>query len=278
MELWIGFDAEQFADRARGFLAARIERNVLATVLAGIESGRYAEAILAVASDDRGQTVAAAIRTPPHLMLVAGVLEDADAFMQAWLGIDPACPGVSAEPSLGRALAQAWSGTNRGTVEVHVREAIHVLEAVTAPDPPVTGALVLADFRDSAQLGDWGMAFAVDAGLGHPESAPAAIQHTIRNRRLYVWQRDGANVSMVGHNVMVAGTVRVGPVYTPRQLRGRGYAGAATAALSQLLLDRGAQRCMLYTDLANPVSNHIYAKLGYTPVAEWEEHRFLPPA
>jgi predicted GNAT family acetyltransferase len=122
------------------------------------------------------------------------------------------------------------------------------------------------------------MAFAVDAGMGHPEAAPAAMQHAVRNRRLYVWERDGQMVSMVGHNVPIAGTVRVGPVYTPAQLRGRGYASAATAALSQTLLDAGAQRCMLYTDLANPISNHIYAKIGYERVSEWEEWRFTPRA
>ena len=278
MELWIGYDAERFAADALTFLEARIERNVLATVLVAIQSGRYAEAIFAIASNDDHETVAAAIRTPPHLMIVAGEPPDADAFMQAWLGIDPACPGVSAEPELAQALAEAWSHTSRGSVELHVHESLMVLETVTPPEPPVPGELRLADFRDSAQLGDWGVAFAIESGLGHPESAPAAMQHSVRNHRLHVWQHEGANVAMVGHNVMIAGTVRVGPVFTPAQLRGRGYASAATAAVSQLMLDQGAQRCMLYTDLANPISNHVYAKLGYVPVAEWEERRFLPPA
>ena len=43
------------------------------------------------------------------------------------------------------------------------------------------------------------------------------------------------------------------------------------------MLDRGARRCMLYTDLANPISNHIYAKIGYRRMATWSEHRFTPP-
>ena len=278
MEFWIGFDAERFADGAQAFLEARIERNVLATVLAGIQAGRYAEAVFAIASDDDGETVAAAIRTPPHLMIAAGTIPEADVFMPAWLGIDPACPGISAEPALARSLAQAWSGAQRGVTQLHVHEALHVLEVVAPPDPPVPGTLRLADFRDSAQLGEWGIGFAVDSGLGNPESAAAAIQHSVRNGRLYVWERDGASVAMVGHNVAVAGTVRVGPVYTPAQLRGHGYATAATAAVSQLMLDQGAERCMLYTDLANPISNHIYAKIGYQRISEWEEYHFIPAA
>jgi GNAT superfamily N-acetyltransferase len=45
---------------------------------------------------------------------------------------------------------------------------------------------------------------------------------------------------------------RIAPVYTPPQARGRGYATALVADLSQALLDRGRQGLFLITDLANP--------------------------
>jgi predicted GNAT family acetyltransferase len=61
---------------------------------------------------------------------------------------------------------------------------------------------------------------------------------------------------------------RVAPVYTPPSLRGRGYAGAVTAAVSQAALDAGATEVVLYTDLANPVSNSVYQRLGYRPVED----------
>ncbi len=60
--------------------------------------------------------------------------------------------------------------------------------------------------------------------------------------------------------------VRVSLVYTPPELRGRGYAGAVTAAASQQALRAGAQELLLYTDLANPVSNSVYQRIGYRPV------------
>ncbi len=37
---------------------------------------------------------------------------------------------------------------------------------------------------------------------------------------------------------------------------------------------RWARSCMLYTDLANPTSNKIYAEIGYRRVGDWEEHEF----
>ncbi len=65
-------------------------------------------------------------------------------------------------------------------------------------------------------------------------------------------------------------------MYTPPELRGRGYATALTAELSQRLLDgrlfEGGRRfCFLYTDLANPTSNAIYERIGYRRVAESAE-------
>ena len=70
--------------------------------------------------------------------------------------------------------------------------------------------------------------------------------------------------------------VRVGPVYTPPELRGRGYAGAATAAASQAALDAGVRQVVLYTDLANPTSNALYQRLGYRPVEDRVIFSFTP--
>jgi predicted GNAT family acetyltransferase len=72
----------------------------------------------------------------------------------------------------------------------------------------------------------------------------------------------------------VAGQVRVGAVYTPAPLRGRGYAGGATAAVSQAALDSGAKEVLLFTDLANPTSNGLYQRLGYRPVADFATYEF----
>jgi predicted GNAT family acetyltransferase len=51
-------------------------------------------------------------------------------------------------------------------------------------------------------------------------------------------------------------------------LRGRGYGSAATAAVSREALATGADEVLLYTDLANPVSNSIYQRIGYQPVED----------
>jgi hypothetical protein len=81
-------------------------------------------------------------------------------------------------------------------------------------------------------------------------------------------------VSLVGWGGATPNGVRVGPVYTPPDLRRRGYATALTAAVSADLLAAGKRFCFLYTDLANPTSNRIYMSIGYEPVCDSVDYVF----
>ncbi|WP_344181946.1 GNAT family N-acetyltransferase [Kribbella lupini] len=90
----------------------------------------------------------------------------------------------------------------------------------------------------------------------------------IRLSRLWVWEYDGRVVSMAAHNGGVFGASRIGSVYTPPEERGNGYAGALTAHVTREILDAGDQAC-LFTDLANPTSNKIYARIGYRKVVDF---------
>ncbi len=48
------------------------------------------------------------------------------------------------------------------------------------------------------------------------------------------------------------------------------------ATVSQRALESGAALCMLYTDLANPTSNRIYAAVGYRPLCDVTAYSFAP--
>jgi predicted GNAT family acetyltransferase len=79
---------------------------------------------------------------------------------------------------------------------------------------------------------------------------------------------------MAGATPLIAGQIRVAPVYTPAPLRGRGYAGAATTEVSRAALAAGADEVLLFTDLANPTSNGLYQRIGYRPVADFAVYDF----
>ena len=94
-----------------------------------------------------------------------------------------------------------------------------------------------------------------------------------RTAALVLWDDDGP-VSLAGYGAPTPNGIRVGPVYTPPELRGRGYASALTAGLTERLLAEGRLFCFLFTNLANPTSNSIYQQVGYRPVTDVTVWRF----
>jgi predicted GNAT family acetyltransferase len=95
-----------------------------------------------------------------------------------------------------------------------------------------------------------------------------------------IWEADEEPVSLAGFGGPTPNGLRIGPVYTPPDRRGRGYGSAVTAAASSRASELGKRFCFLYTDLANPTSNAIYTRLGYRPVCDSREIAFAgrPPA
>ena len=90
----------------------------------------------------------------------------------------------------------------------------------------------------------------------------------IEQRRVWLWEDPvGTPVHLTQATPPSFGVVRIGPVYTPDEHRGRGYATAMVAALSRELAAAGVRVC-LFTDQANPTSNAIYQRIGYVPVID----------
>jgi hypothetical protein len=106
------------------------------------------------------------------------------------------------------------------------------------------------------------------------EAAKQAASPMPKSRRLMLWEVAGAAVSMAGYSGRTPNGIRIAWVYTPPENRGKGFAGACVAALSQKLLDDGRKCCFLYTDLANAISNHVYQKIGYEPVTDASVYSF----
>lgn len=182
----------------------------------------------------------------------------------ALAGAGHAIPGVEGSHAACAAFAQVWRERTGVAAAERVRLRHHVLETVTDVAPPA-GRMRAATGDDRAWLVRALEAFVDEARVPHP---PQGIERTVAQRiaddRYRVWD-DAGIVSFLGGSV-VDGYGRIGPVYTPRPHRGRGYATALVAHASRELLARGARFVTLTTDRANPVSNAIYARVGYRAV------------
>jgi predicted GNAT family acetyltransferase len=157
-----------------------------------------------------------------------------------------------------------------------VEQGIYALTTVVDPPEPA-GASRLAGPADRNLLLQWIDDFAAEVLREGPQRDPGRHERSIDVRLgsgdagFALWEVDGAPVSLVGFGGRTPNGIRVGPVYTPPEHRGRGYASALTARVSRLQLDRGKQFCFLYTDLANPTSNAIYTRIGYERICDSRE-------
>lgn len=176
--------------------------------------------------------------------------------------------GVNASHDAAYAFAAPWRDRTGDAVAVHRRMRLFRLGELVWPAPGPEGTARPAAGTDRDLLAGWFDAFTREVGDPPRQDHRAAVDERLGYGGITVWEVGEGPASIAGRTRAVAGMVRVGPVYTPPELRGRGYGGAATAAVSQAALDAGVREVVLYTDLANPTSNALYQRLGYRPVED----------
>ncbi len=224
---------------------------------------------------DRDRVVAAAVRTPPFRLVLSEV-DDPRAI--GLLAADwPAneLPGVLGPVEHVRDFVEARAALGGPPAALEMSERVYQLTEVE-PMPSIAGRARPARLDDRDLVIAWLEAFRLDAfGEAEPASVVADADRWLarRGRSLHLWE-DGDAVSLAGIGARTPNGVRIGPVYTPPDARRRGYASALVAAVSQEALDAGRRFCFLFTDLANPTSNHIYQAIGYTPVRDVEAYAF----
>ena len=261
-----------FLAAAGDFLAAReAEHNLilgLSSSLANDPDGDEPEPYL-VAIRDGDRLLGAAVRTPPHNLILSEIDHpDVPRLVVEDLAHGE-IPGAVGPPQAITTLADAWSARHGGSWRELRAERIYRLSRLNLPRA-AAGDARLALPSDEPLVLDWLLAF-------HREALEDAESGLIRRgmeawrrgrRRYWLWELDGRPVSLVGAGGETPNGIRIGPVYTPPEERGRGFASNLTASVSRTVLDEGRRFCFLYTDLANPISNRIYQAIGYQPVAD----------
>lgn len=269
---------DDFRSRADAFLAARpAENTVLITI-----AHRLAEAGLDVfgerppvfgwwQAEPDGPVGGAFLQTPPFAprlsaMPQAAAVELAVRLAAAGAGFTEVT-GVGGGTEQVRAFAEAWTAATGAGQSVRVEERLYRLGELAGPPRPPAGRHRLAGPADRALAIRWWQEFLLEVKVQAHDVA-RAVDDRIASGGLHLSEDAGTPVALAGSSPVLAGMSRIGPVYTPADLRGRGYASAVTAAASAHVLGLGAEEVLLYTDLDNPTSNSIYQQIGYRPVED----------
>ncbi len=232
----------------------------------------YPEPPFLAAVVDDGVPVAAALRTPPWKLVLSEVDDEGALDLLVANLAGDALSGVVGAPDVATGFSNRWVAAQGGRWEIGMEERVYQLTTVIPPQS-VRGGMRAPTVPERPLLIEWILAFEREA-LGDDDAddavrVAASVEHWLagKGKRVWLWDDDGPR-SLTAVGGETPNGTRIGPVYTPPAERGRGYASALVAAVSQAQLDAGRRFCFLYADLANPTSNKIYQAIGYRPVTD----------
>jgi predicted GNAT family acetyltransferase len=274
MQVEIVDDPAVFLAATGAYLAARPAHHnlILSIAHARVDwpvAGRYAWA------HERGRVVAVAVQSPETFpaALGPGTRTAVGALAHALADHAPDLPGVVGEAFGAAGFAGEWASVTRARVSPRAAQRLHRATRVRMPSD-VPGVLREVDASEVPEVAGWILAFQDETGERAVErEVREEVDHLVRRRSIWCWD-DGGRAAITSSTFACDGVARVRHVYTPPERRRHGYAAACAAGVSALLLGRGADACVLYTQLTNPTANALYRPLGYRPIAEILAYEF----
>jgi len=176
------------------------------------------------------------------------------------------------------AEARQLAGLDGAQVQLDETEKLYrlALADLVVPEGLRSGRLRgrLVEPRDLELVTAWQVQFTVET-LNEEESPElwerhrAGVQRSIGEKRTWILEDNDRPVACSGFNAATREAVQVGGVWTPPELRGRGYARAAVAATLLVAHAAGATTAILFTSLENVPAQRAYAALGFRPVGTY---------
>jgi predicted GNAT family acetyltransferase len=235
-----------------------------------LEANKFPDDTLLLTVSGDGASVGAALQTPPYPLASNAIPVDAmDAVATQLVEWHPGLTGVRGTRSSAIAFADAWRAVTGRAGTIGTQERLYRLGTLQAPNG-VRGMSRLATENDRGLVVEWvGLFFDEAFSQVHNDGGEEFVDTANQvGHRFVLWDIDGTPASMAMLRVPAFGVSRIGPVFTPRDRRGHGYGSAVTAAAADLARRSGTPDVVLFADLANPVSNAIYQRIGFEAVVD----------
>jgi len=107
------------------------------------------------------------------------------------------------------------------------------------------------------------------------EAARGDLDRAVERGSLWLLRQRGVPVAKAGINAEAGATVQVGAVYTPPDLRRRGFARRATALMLNALRGEGARRAILFA--ADAHAARAYEAIGFRRIGDYTLVLFRAP-
>ena len=204
----------------------------------------------------------------PGGQIALGALAESDCRLLAEATKDLPFPGVVGADGTAQWFVERAIELGLGFREAVPQQIQALQNRPIYPDAP--GHARQVGRENAALFADWMLAFHDEALPQERKPSRRQMEKLAGETLQLLWMVNGNPVSTAGIVRRTRNTAAIARVYTPPELRGRGYAGSVTAAVAEQIFAEGRTAACLYTDLRNPSSNRCYARIGFRPVcASW---------
>mgnify|MGYP001822634657 FL=1 len=215
------------------------------------------------------------VQAPVHIeALCAAAIEASGRRVGGLLG--PAGQVQAAIDAL--AVAKDALDVAEDTIQLDETEYLYslALADLLVPEGLRTGRLVGRRLqpRDQDQVTEWLVAFALES-LGAEDSPQlwertrANVERKVEQGTTWILEDGGRPVSTSGFNTTTAEAVQIGGVFTPPELRSRGYGRAVVAASLLDARAEGVESSILFTGVRNIPAQKSYEALGYRHIGAY---------
>ena len=282
MEIQFFEDIARFDTLVSPFLLQNeAKNNLMLALLNGLSKDplRYGAPPILVGGVENDKIVFAGMRTPPHNQILA-FTENLDYVEQCATFLHEngqKIPGILGFKAGALKFAQKWEQLTHIPFQLEMHERIYELLEV---NPATIGDRKFrqVSLQDLDIIAKWSRAMQLEAlGSTNLDNEATIKEELLQNdlwKTFYVLCQEDVVVTMAKQSGITPTGQIVNFVYTPPEFRRKGYATECVAKLSQLSLNEGKQRCLLFTDLNNPTSNKIYQKIGYRPIIDIDVYKF----
>ena len=190
--------------------------------------------------------------------------------------IEPNLKGVNTEKDIGEEFSKQYCKIAGKEYKLHINMRILVLEKLLEPNLRQDVIVRKAELKDKEILKQFVKEFHLE-GLNEVLSEERLEKdfHEFLEKGYYVLEKDGKIVAQTVVTRKLEKGKSVSGVYTPKEERCKGYAYNLIYRVSKEFLDNGAEYCVLFTDDGNPISNHVYEKIGYERKVDTSDIDFI---
>ncbi|MBQ3407888.1 MAG: GNAT family N-acetyltransferase [Clostridia bacterium] len=178
--------------------------------------------------------------------------------------INSCLPGVNTESEIAKKFANYYCEISHQKPKLRIPMRILLLEHLAEPHLRSDVICRKATENDKVVLKQFSKDFHKEAL--HEEKSDEYLEESFYKnleKDYYVLEKDGKIVAQTVSTRKLLYGKTISGVYTPKEERKKGYAYNLVYLVSKKFLDDGAKYCVLFTDDSNPISNHIYEKIGY---------------